>query len=54
MTKEKMYKKLLHTAKSPETLDEIILDAMYDDDIKTKDFGKLLDEMNNIKMKKGW
>lgn len=50
MTKE-MYKQILHTAKRPETLDGIMVVAMYDNDIKPKDYGELLDEMNNIIMK---
>lgn len=50
MTKE-TYKNILHTTKSPATLDGIIRVAMYDNDIKPKDFGELLDEMNAIVMK---
>ena len=50
MTKE-MYKQILHTTKSAEKLDGIICVAMYDNDIKTEDFGELLNEMNAIIMK---
>lgn len=50
MTKE-MYKHILHTTKSAEKLDGIIRVAMYDNEIKTEDFRKLLDEMNKIIMK---
>lgn len=50
MTKE-TYKHILHTTKRSETLDGIIRVAMYDNDIKPKDFGELLDEMNKIIMK---
>ena len=53
MTKE-MYKQILHTAKRPETLNGIMLAAMYDDDIKPKDYGELLDEKNNIIMNEMW
>lgn len=49
MTKE-MYTHILHTTKSPEKLDGIIRVAMYDDEIKRKDFGELLKEMNAIIM----
>ena len=49
--KKEMYKHILNTTKRPEKLEGIICVAMYDDEIKTKDFGELLDEMNKIIMK---
>lgn len=50
MIKE-MYKQILHTTKSAEKLDGIIIVAMYDKEIGREDFGELLDEMNSIIMK---
>ena len=49
--KKEMYKHILHTTKSAEKLDGIIRVAMYDEEIERKDFGELLDEMNEIIMK---
>ena len=50
MTKE-MYKQILHTTERQETLDGIILVAIYDKEIDCVDFAELLNEMNAIIMK---
>lgn len=51
MTK-KMYEQLIHTAKRPETLDEIIFTAMDDIEIGGDDFVELLREKHEFIMKK--